>query len=150
ANYKCIESSGSQAGNVIASFDTALSDFNHAGRHQLGQLERSIQVNSKSMQVPIVDPNRLAVGVKSTLQLCAIMHLAEHIQIQLGRAPMEVDQFTLSESGDDEQYGIGAMGPRFQQLELVDNEIFPQTGQPGRFLCHLQILQRSLKQPLIV
>ena len=74
------------------------------------------------------------------------MRFAQNVEAVRSRDPGQRYQFFLVEGGDNQQDGVGAIGPGFDDLEFIDDEILAQAGKrtAGRGLA--QIVQRALEK----
>ncbi len=134
-----------QADEVVGGLDAALRNLGDASGHALRQFQRSVEIDAEAVQVAIVDADDGAAGVERALQFGGIVHLAQHAESELAGGAVQVFQLRLAERGDDQQHGAGAVGLRFEQLEVVHDEVFAQARQGSGARGDVEIFQRALE-----
>ena len=149
ANQRGVEPGVAQADEVVGGLDAALRNLGDASGHARGQFQRSVQVHAEAVQVAIVDADDGAAGVERALQFGGIVHLAQHAESELAGGAVQVFQLRLAERGDDQQHGAGAVGLRFEQLEVVHDEVFAQARQGSGAGGDVEIFQRALEVSLV-
>ena len=108
-----------------------------------------IHVHPEGAQVAIVDANEVATEIQRASEFVVIVHLTEHVEGQSAGDRMQAAQLLAGERSDDEENGVGVMGARFQQLELVDDEVLAQAGQGGGSGGLGQVGDGALKEFLV-
>src|SRR5204863_9615301 len=96
------------------------------------QPERGRQVNFERVEIAAVRANQIAPGVERALQFAFVVDLTQNVQVISLSAARKRSQVILLESSNDQQDGIRAMRSRFQDLEVIDDEVFAQTGKGSR------------------
>ncbi len=111
------------------------------------------RATSKGLQVAVVYADGLSAGlaetVKHAVELVGCVHFNQHVEREAFGHRGKVFHFSVGECGGDEQDGVGAVGARFNDLVLVDNEVLAQArerhGRRGEF----EIAQAALEVGLV-
>ena len=79
-----------------------------------------------------------------------VVHFAEHIEGELAGDGVQADEFGRGERGHNQEDGVGVIGARLQQLELVDDEVLAQHRDPHGRAYRVEVQRRSLMPAEIV
>ena len=82
------------------------------------------RVVSKVRRVSVIDPDQRRRLRKRRFQFVAIMNLDENIEAQFAGRSGEFLQFRSSQSRNDQQDRIGAIGPSLDDLIGINNKVF--------------------------
>jgi len=144
-----VEAGGAEAGEVGGGVDAAFGDFHDAGRNAGGEVERGLQRDLEGVQVAVVDADEVASSGESAVEFSGVVDFDEDVKLQFAGAAVERSEIGVGESGDDEEDGVGAMDAGFEELKLVDDEVFAQAGNLHRLRGEFEIAQRALEELLV-
>src|SRR5208282_5778995 len=77
----------------------------------------------------VVDANQVTAGIERAFQFPFVMSFAQNIEAVRSRDSGQRYQLFLIECGDNQQDGVGAICPGFDDLEFIDDEILAQAGK---------------------
>src|SRR6185312_2154920 len=99
----------------------------------------------KGLQVTVVNADYLSPAFQCTLQLFVVVNFTQHIQIHGSGAIQERPESLVIQCGQNQQDCVSMMGPGFQNLEFIDNEILAQAGQVRGSRSFHQVWEGALK-----
>ena len=130
-----MHAAGAQAGDVLAGVHTALRHQQPVGRDERPQTQRRLEVRAEGAQVPVVDADEGGVDGERPVQLLLVVHLHQHVHVQVRGEPGELAQLRVAERRDDEEHAVGPDGAGLVHLVFVDDEVLAQdretAGGPG-------------------
>src|SRR5262249_27175264 len=117
--------------HLHAGCDSALSNPQHVVGDQRAEFHCRVEVHLKSAQVAAIHTDDIRPAFQRALQFILVVYLAEHVQFQCSSALQQVPESSVIQGGKNEENGVGAAGPGFQDLEIVNDEVLAQAGQIG-------------------
>jgi hypothetical protein len=127
-----IESGLAEAGDIAGGCNATLRDADGARRNAFDECEGDFRVNFESPQIAIVDANGVIFGVvqgaENFVELLGRVHFDENVEAQRMCEGGEALQLSATERGGDEEDSVSAVGAGFDDLVLVDDEVFAEAG----------------------
>ena len=107
------------------------------------------RVHLERAQIAAVDAVHLAIQGQRTVELGAVMHLAQHVKLKSPCSGAQMPQIRIGQRCNDQQDGVCTVRTRLNNLELIDDEILSQARQVGRCRRDLKVAQAALKERLV-
>ncbi len=89
---------------------------------------RRLGVDGEGAQVAAVDADEVEAQGDGTLQLLAVVRLAEDVEAQGECLVAEIVKLVVGVGGDDQQNGVGSGGAGFEDLEGIEDEVLAEAG----------------------
>ena len=113
--------------------EARLADDGLAGGHVGEQLEGALDVDAEVGEVAVVDADQLGIDrLERPLELLVVVHLDEHVEVELGGLRVQRGQRVVLERGDDQQDRVGA-GDRGLDRPGRARRRSPCAGSAGRW-----------------
>ncbi len=142
-----------EAGYFFAAGETAFCNAHHAGWDAVDEVEGCVEIDFEGAQVAIVDADGVGAGgsenVEEAVQLRGGVDFDEDIERKSACGGGEGAQIGVGQCGDDEEDGIGVMGAGFDELILVDHEVFAQARDLDSGGGAIEIGEAALKVRLV-
>ena len=103
------------------------------------------EVDGEGLQVAIVDADDAGVGGEGAFEFGEVVNFDQGIELEGVGDFEEVLEGGLVESGDDEEDGIGSGDDGFEDLGLVDDEIFAQARDVELFADEREVFETALE-----
>ena len=132
--------------HVLARVDAALCNVDRRPRQVCGEFAGAIERDLEGAQIAAVYAHAFALERQGPLQLCGVVHFAEHVQLPPSRFLAERSQLRIGQCCDDQQNRVCSVCARLDNLERIDHEVFAQAGNRRRSRCFAEILKRALKE----
>ena len=101
------------------------------------------------VEVAVVDPDHLGVGLQRPLQLALVVDLDQAVEVERARLVVERAQVLVVEGADDQQHRVGAVHRRLVELVGVDDEVLADDRQAAGGAGRAQVLQRAAEVRLV-
>src|SRR5208282_2204589 len=108
---------------VSARSDSALGYADAGVGYLFREPECGFEIDFEGAQITAVDADQVTTGIERALQFLFIMSFAQNVEAVRCGDPRQRYQFFLVEGGDNQQNGIGAVCPGFDDLKFIDDEI---------------------------
>ena len=126
--------------------NSAFRDENFSIADFLRQFFRRGQIHFESFQVAIVHANERGIDFQRALQFCFVVNLDQNGESGFNGERMEFCQLLVGQNGDDEQDGVCAPFDGFENLALINDEIFSQQGDFHGGADLAEIIERALEK----
>lgn len=141
-----MESDGAEAEQIVGSVDAAFGYADGAGRELVDKVKRGFEADFKGAEVAVVHAERVAAEVADTSQLLAGVDFAEDVEMLGVSGGGEAGEIGVRQRGDDQQNGVGAMGAGFDDLVVVDDEVFAKAGDLRGCRGDFQVGEAALEE----
>src|SRR5882672_9833897 len=149
ADQHGVGAGGDDPADVGAGEEAALADDDGAGRDRRRERERRFEARLERGQVAIVDPDDAAARGEGLIQLGGGVTLDQRREPEPLGGREQVAQLRRLQNRDDQQHRVGARGPRFPELILVDREILAEKRDVHRAPDRPQIVEAPLEVLLV-
>ena len=131
-----LEARGKTWKAYMQSYSLCITPLDHSCGNQLYERKHNPFISYKDVQS---NPGRVA----------NIVDFNQRVELKFAGPVLEGDELVVLEHSDDKQHSVGPAGPGLEQLEFVDDEILTQARNARRGGGELEVVQRSLEEPLL-
>ena len=128
AYEECIESHRPELIDLCPAFNTAFTNLDDAIGNAFGESQRSIDRDSKGVQISVVDTDDRGFGFEGVIEFGVVVNFDERGHAERLREASIRAQLILSKNRGDQQNGVGAMRSGFDYVVFADCEILAKSG----------------------
>lgn len=149
ADEEGVVAGGAKAEEFFGRGEAALGDADGSGGDGADEREEQLGMNGEVAEVAAVDADGLAVEVQGAGEFFGVVDFAEDVEAVVAGGGAECLEVCVGVGGDDQKDGVGSVSTGFEDLEGVDDEVFPEAGDGDGCGGVFEVCERALEEGLV-